>query len=101
MPLTTRRAAAPAGVRPARGMVNVSPDTRCVRREPFMLIRFICATGAIVLVNLGTPASALTPEEKMETCKIGADAQKLTGAKRKRFLARCMADGDSPPGKGK
>jgi len=66
-----------------------------------MLLRVICAAGAVVLINLGTPAAALTPEEKMETCKIGADAQKLTGAKRKRFLARCMADGDSPPGKGK
>jgi psiF repeat len=85
-----------------RGMVNTVPGMRCVRREPFMLLRFICAAGAVVLlVNLGTPAAALTPDEKMETCKIGADAQKLSGAKRKRFLARCMADGDSPPGKGK
>jgi hypothetical protein len=81
------------------GMVNVFPVR--VRREPFMLPRFICAAGAVVLVHLATPATALTPEEKMETCKIGADAQKLTGAKRKRFLARCMADGDGPPGKGK
>jgi psiF repeat-containing protein len=95
-----RRRAPPVCASPF-GMVNVFPGARCVRREPFMLIRFICAAGAVVLVNLGTPASALTPEEKMETCKIGADAQKLTGAKRKRFLARCMADGDSPPGKGK
>jgi hypothetical protein len=66
-----------------------------------MLMRFICAAGAVVLVNFATPASALTPEEKMETCKIGADHQKLTGAKRKRFLAHCMADSDSPPAKGK
>jgi len=95
-----RRRTSPPCAAP-RGMVNVFPGTRCVRREPFMLIRFICAAGAVVLVNLGTPAAALTPEEKMETCKIGADAQKLTGAKRKRYLARCMADGDSPPGKGK
>jgi hypothetical protein len=66
-----------------------------------MPIRFICAAGAIVLVNFATPASALTPEEKMETCKIGADHQKLTGAKRKRFLAHCMADSDGQPAKSK
>jgi len=50
----------------------------------------------------GTPASALTSEEKMETCKFGADADKLAGAKRKRFITKCMADTDAPakPAKG-
>lgn len=43
------------------------------------------------LLLLATPASALTTKQKMATCKIGADAQKLTGAKRSAFIKRCMA----------
>jgi hypothetical protein len=35
----------------------------------------------------------------METCTFGADDQKLTGAKRKAFLSKCMANRDSPRGK--
>jgi hypothetical protein len=30
----------------------------------------------------------------METCKFGADDQKLAGAARKRFISRCMANID-------
>ena len=33
-----------------------------------------------------SPASAVTNEQKMETCKFGADDQKLEGAKRKAFI---------------
>jgi len=43
---------------------------------------------------LATPASAITKEQKMETCKFGADDQKLEGAKRKSFMANCMANRD-------
>ena len=43
------------------------------------------------LLLLATPASALTAKQKMETCKIGATAEKLTGAKRKAFINKCMA----------
>jgi hypothetical protein len=35
----------------------------------------------------------------METCTFGADDQKLTGAKRKAFLSKCMSNTDSPRGK--
>ena len=42
------------------------------------------------------PALALTPQEKMTTCNFGADDQKLTGAKRKSFMSKCMADADAP-----
>jgi hypothetical protein len=49
------------------------------------------------LLLLATPASAVTSAEKAQTCKIGADAQKLTGAKRKTFIAHCMANGDAKP----
>ncbi len=48
--------------------------------------------AALLLAGTGAPAFAVTPAEKMETCKFGADADSLTGAKRKKFLSRCMAD---------
>ena len=41
---------------------------------------------------LATPASALTAKQKMETCKFGAEDQKLTGAKRDAFIKRCMSN---------
>jgi psiF repeat len=46
---------------------------------------------ALPLLLLATPAAALTAKQKMETCKIGAQSQKLTGAKRTAFIKRCMA----------
>jgi hypothetical protein len=61
-----------------------------------MLLRYLSAVGLFAIVALDTPASAVTATEKMETCNFGADAQKLAGAARKRFIARCMADSDAP-----
>ena len=48
------------------------------------------------LLSASTLALALTPQEKMTTCNFGADDQKLTGAKRKSFMTKCMADADAP-----
>ena len=50
-------------------------------------------TLALPLLLLAAPASALTAKQKMETCEIGAKAEKLTGAKRKAFIKKCMAKG--------
>ena len=58
-----------------------------------MLMRLVFASGFLAVFVSATPALALTPAEKMETCKFGADHQKLAGAARKKFLAKCMADG--------
>jgi hypothetical protein len=41
---------------------------------------------------LATPTAALTKQQKLETCTFGADDQKLTGSKRKTFLAKCMSN---------
>ncbi len=49
-------------------------------------------TCALPLVLLSAPGSALTQAQKMETCKFGADDQKLAGAKRKAFIAKCMSN---------
>jgi hypothetical protein len=56
--------------------------------------------GLLVVALLGTAALALTKQEKMETCKFGAADQKLTGAKQKAFIAKCMAN-EPAPAKGK
>jgi hypothetical protein len=52
---------------------------------------------ALPLVLLATPASAITTNEKMETCKVGAQAQNLDGAKAAAFVKKCMAKGNYEP----
>jgi len=64
------------------------------------MLRILGMIFLLPLLMLATPASALTAKQKMETCKFGADDQKLTGAKRTAFIKRCMAKGDyEPPGR--
>ena len=62
------------------------------------MLRLVAMTGLAAFV-LATPVQAATSQEKMETCTFGADNQKLQGAARKSFLAKCMANKDSPRGK--
>jgi hypothetical protein len=64
-----------------------------------MAMRFLIATGFAVALLGEASAQTVTPQQKMETCNFGADSQKLTGAKRKSFIAKCMSDKDSPRGK--
>jgi len=63
-----------------------------------MTARLIAALGVVAMMAGTNPALALTSKQKMETCKFGADNQKLTGAARKSFMAKCMSDQDSPRG---
>jgi hypothetical protein len=60
--------------------------------------RLISAAGLAASFLLSAPAFAAT-KEKLETCNFGADDQKLTGAARKSFMAKCMSNKDSPRGK--
>jgi hypothetical protein len=69
-----------------------------------MIVRFVAtatliAAGLGALLLSGAPASAASPQEKLETCGFGADELNLTGVKRKAYLAKCTADQDSPRGK--
>jgi hypothetical protein len=64
-----------------------------------MILRFVVAAGLAAIVMTGTPALAATSKQKMETCKFGADDQKLQGTARKAFIAKCMSNKDSPRGK--
>jgi len=52
---------------------------------------------ALPLLLLASPASAITTSEKMETCKVGAQAQNLEGAKAQAFIKKCMAKGNYEP----
>ena len=62
------------------------------------MLRHAAIIGLFPLLLLTTPASALTKEQKMETCKFGADDQKMTGAKRQTFIAKCMSNRDDKRG---
>ena len=48
----------------------------------------------IPVMLVATPAAAVTSQEKMETCKVGAESQQLQGAKRDAFIKKCMAGGN-------
>jgi hypothetical protein len=49
-------------------------------------------TILIATLLLAGPALAVTAKEKKATCEFGADDQKLDGAARKSFMAKCMAN---------
>jgi len=62
------------------------------------MLRTMAIVSLLPALLLASPASALTKAQKAETCKFGADHQKLQGAKRKAFLAKCMSSKDDPRG---
>ncbi|MFZ0065476.1 MAG: PsiF family protein [Pseudolabrys sp.] len=51
----------------------------------------------IPVMLVATPAAAVTSQEKMETCKVGAESQQLQGTKRDAFIKKCMAGGNYEP----
>jgi len=62
------------------------------------MLRTLALAIALLPVALAaTPASAVTSEEKKETCKVGAESQQLQGAKRDAFIKKCMAGGNYEP----
>lgn len=60
-----------------------------------MLTRAMIAAMLAVFV-CNAPAHALTAKQKMETCKFGADDQKLKGGPRTAFIKKCMANERAP-----
>ena len=60
------------------------------------MLRYLGLIG-LPLLLMATPASAVSYKQKMETCKIGADSQKLTGKERNAFIHKCMGKGDYEP----
>jgi psiF repeat len=61
------------------------------------MLRYGALIALCPLLLLATPASAVTKQEKMETCKVGAESDNLTGKKRDTFIKRCMAAGNYEP----
>ena len=62
------------------------------------MARLLALTALLPLLLIATPAAAaVTAKQKADTCKVGADEQKLDGAKRKTFLAKCMGKGNYEP----
>lgn len=60
-------------------------------------MRMLAIAALVPVLALATPALAATKEQKMETCKVGADSDNLTGAKRDAFIKKCMAAGNYEP----
>jgi psiF repeat len=63
------------------------------------MLQRVFIPGLFVAMLFSAPAFAITAKEKMETCKFGADDQKLSGAARNSFMSKCMANGDAPAAK--
>jgi len=57
----------------------------------------ILAIALVSLLLAAESAWAVTSQEKMETCKIGAESQQLQGPKRIAFIKKCMASGNYEP----
>jgi hypothetical protein len=69
-----------------------------------MMRRFSAAMGAgafAALCVLVSPVQAITAKEKRATCEFGAENQKLAGAAKKSFMAKCMAADNSRAGRAK
>jgi len=66
--------------------------------QRYALLTGIVAALLPAVISATTSASAVTAKQKIETCKFGADDQKLTGPARAAFLKKCMANKNDPRG---
>ena len=62
------------------------------------MLRYAVAIVMLTALLPTAPSFALTAKQRMETCKFGADDQKLKGPARKTFMAKCMSNKDDPRG---
>jgi hypothetical protein len=62
------------------------------------MYRYVFLAVLLTAVLPSAPSFAVTAKQKMETCKFGADDQKLQGAPRTAFIKKCMANRDDPRG---
>jgi hypothetical protein len=65
--------------------------------------RSMLLTGLLALLLAATflpnaPSNAATPKQRAATCKFYADQQKLAGAKRAQFMAKCTSSKNDPRG---
>jgi psiF repeat len=60
--------------------------------------RYAFLAAVLIAMLPSAPSFAVSPKDKMATCKFGADDQKLAGAARNTFMKKCMSDKDDPRG---
>jgi hypothetical protein len=60
--------------------------------------RYVYLAAAMIAMVPSGPSFAVSEKDKMETCKFGADDQKLEGAARTAFMKKCMANRNDPRG---
>jgi hypothetical protein len=62
------------------------------------MCRYVFLAAAVIAMLPSGPSFAVSEKDKMETCKFGADDQKLEGAARSAFMKKCMANRNDPRG---
>jgi hypothetical protein len=62
------------------------------------MYRYVFLAAVVVAMVPSGPSFAVSEKDKMETCKFGADDQKLEGAARTAFMKKCMANRNDPRG---
>ena len=60
--------------------------------------RYAFLAAALIVLLAARPCFAVDAEQKMATCKFGADQQRLQGEAREAFLKKCMENRDDPRG---
>lgn len=72
-----------------------------MRRHAFITAILIAVPVAAPLTLApSAPSYAVSAKDKMETCKFGADDQKLEGPARNAFMKKCMSNHNDPRGPG-
>ena len=64
------------------------------------MLRYAVVATLLAVMLPSAPSFAVTPKDKMATCKFGADDQKLQEAARNAFMKKCMSNKDDPRGPG-
>ncbi len=64
------------------------------------MFRYAVTAAVLTMLSVlpAAPSFAVTAKQKMETCKFGADYEKLHGAARRTFISKCMANRNDPRG---
>jgi hypothetical protein len=60
-------------------------------------MRSLVFAALLPALFIAVPASAATKEQKMETCKVGAEAENLQGKAHDDFIKKCMGAGNYEP----
>ena len=64
------------------------------------MLRYAVIATLLAVLLPSPPSFAINAKDKMETCKFGADDQKLQGPARNAFIKKCMSNKDDPRGPG-